>query len=50
MAKKKKKQSQVKERNPMIIAAFKNELNLKTQVVPDKKKYSRKEKHKTKDY
>jgi hypothetical protein len=44
-----KKQKPVKARNTMIIAAFRNEIDLKTKVVPDKKKYSRKEKHK-KDY
>lgn len=49
MAKKKNKKL-IKDRDPIIIAAFKNEINLKTQVIPDKKKYNRKEKHKTKDY
>ena len=44
-----KMQKPVKARNTMIIAAFRNEIDLKTKVVPDKKKYSRKEKHK-KDY
>lgn len=44
------KKDVIKRRNPMIIAAFKNEIDLKTQVIPDKKKFSRKEKHKKKDY
>lgn len=33
-------------RNPIIVAAFKREVNLQTQVQRDKKKFSRKEKHK----
>jgi len=47
---KKKKVKPAKARNPMIIAAFKNEIDLKTKVEPDRTKYSRKEKHKKKDY
>ena len=43
---KKKKLKEHKPRNPMIIAAFKKEINLQTKVVKDKKKYSRKQKHK----
>lgn len=34
-----------KPRNPMIVAAFKKEINLQTQVVKDKTKYTRKQKH-----
>jgi hypothetical protein len=44
---KKKKIKPAKLRNPMIVAAFKNEIDLKTKVEPDKKKYNRKEKHKS---
>lgn len=33
-------------RNKIILAAFKNEISLQTQVVKDRKKYSRKQKHK----
>lgn len=46
MSKKKRKIKEAKTRNPIILAAFKNEIDLKTKVVPDKKKYSRKQKHK----
>jgi hypothetical protein len=44
--------SQLKPRNPAIAAACKREIKLVTQVVQDKKKYNRKEKHKnqTKDH
>lgn len=35
-----------KPRNPIIVAAFKREVNLQTQVQRDKNKFSRKEKHK----
>lgn len=45
----KQKINQFKPRNPFIVAAFKNEIDLKTQVVRDRTKYSRKAKHK-KDY
>lgn len=41
-----KKKQRIKPRNTDIIAAFKREVNLSTQVVPDKSKYSRKQKHK----
>lgn len=36
----------IKPRNPIIVAAFMREIKLCTQVVQDKKKYTRKEKHK----
>lgn len=39
----------IKARNSMIVSAFKNEIDLKTQVQRDKTKYYRKDKHK-KDY
>jgi hypothetical protein len=44
------KKETIKPRNPIIRAAFKNEIDLKTQVVKDKSKYNRKEKHKKKEY
>lgn len=40
------KKRRFKPRNPMIVAAFKREVNLQTQVVTDKKKFTRNEKHK----
>lgn len=46
----KKKNKTVVPRNPFIRAAFNNEINLSTKVEKDKTKYSRKEKHKSKDY
>ena len=36
----------LKPRNPMIVAAFKKEINLQTKVTKDKTRYSRKQKHK----
>jgi hypothetical protein len=39
----------IKARNSTIIAAYKNEIDLKTKVEKDRTKYSRKTKHK-KDY
>jgi hypothetical protein len=44
------KKKPIKARNAIIIAAFKNEIDLKTKVVPDKKKFNRKIKHKKKEY
>lgn len=43
-------QQRIKTRNNIIIAAFKNEIDLKTQSHRDKTKYTRKEKHLKKDY
>lgn len=40
-----KKRVKLKPRNPMIVAAFMREISLFTKVAKDKKKYSRKEKH-----
>ena len=37
-------------RNPFIVQAFKGEIDLKTKVEKDRTKYSRKTKHKNKDY
>lgn len=42
-----KKQVKIKPRNPMIVAAFKREISLVTKVVENKKKYIRKEKHRS---
>lgn len=42
----KKVQKVPKPRDLTILAAFKGEINLQTQVVPDKTKYKRKSKHK----
>jgi len=41
-----KKLKVAKARNPMIVAAFKKEIDLKTKTFVDKTKYSRKQKHK----
>lgn len=35
-----------KSRNLDILKAYRREINLQTQVIPDKTKYNRKEKHK----
>ena len=40
----------MKKRNDDIIASFKREINLSTKVCKSKKIYSRKTKHKNKDY
>jgi len=45
-----KKQERIKVRDTNILAAFRREINLCTRVVHDKKKFSRKEKHKQKEY
>lgn len=39
----------IKARNSIIVAAYKNEIDLKTKVERDKKKYNRKIKHKKED-
>lgn len=46
MAKKKKTN---KQRNGDVLASYKREINLQTKVIKDKKKYSRKKKHKSID-
>lgn len=43
------KKVQIKPRNHIIVAAFKRDINLSTQVVKDKTKYNRKEKHKNQE-
>jgi hypothetical protein len=48
MAKKKKKKVSIK-RNGDVLASYKREINLQTKIIKDKKKYSRKNKHKAKD-
>ena len=36
-------------RDGNIVKNYKKEINLNTKVIPDKKKYNRKEKHKSKE-
>lgn len=46
MSKKKKKKTVRKDRDLVILAAFRNEIDLKTKVFVDRTKYKRKPKHK----
>lgn len=46
---KKTKPKLFKKRNPIILSAFEGSIDLKTQVQKDKKKYTRKNKHKGND-
>lgn len=47
---KKRNLTKYKHRNPFIVQAFKNEIDLKTKVEEDRTKYTRKIKHKSKNH
>jgi hypothetical protein len=40
----------MKQRNLNILKSYTREISLQTKSVPDRSKYNRKEKHKSKDY